>query len=61
MAKSKTKKQRTGLPRPESVTGVETFTSGKRVLRIIHTNETDAYDPAPPPAKKKTAAPRAKQ
>lgn len=44
---------RAGMPALDSITGVEVFKKGKKVFRIIHTNEVDAYDPAPPKAKRK--------
>jgi hypothetical protein len=46
-AKQKTKR-RTGLPAESSITGVDDFRTGNKVLRVIHTNERDAYDPDPP-------------
>ena len=38
----------TGMPALDSITGVETVRKGKKVLQIIHTNEVDAYESAPP-------------
>jgi hypothetical protein len=42
----------TGMPSLDSVTGVEEFKKGKKVLRVIHTTEADAYDPVAPKRKK---------
>ena len=44
---------RTGMPALDSITGVEGFTKGKKVFRIIHTNEVDEYERAPSKAKRK--------
>lgn len=44
---------RAGMPAMDSITGVESFKKGKRVLNVIHTNEVDAYDPMPAKAKRK--------
>jgi len=38
---------RTGMPAQDSITGVDQYRKGKKVLRIIHTNERDAYDADP--------------
>jgi hypothetical protein len=37
-----------GMPALDSITSVETVRKGKKVLQIIHTNEVDAYESAPP-------------
>ena len=37
----------TGMPSMDSVRGVDEFKRGNQVLRIIHTNERDEYDPVP--------------
>ncbi len=44
---------RAGMPAMDSITGVEEFKKGKKVFRIIHTNEVDEYDQAPSKAKRK--------
>jgi len=44
---------RAGMPSPDSITGVEEFSKGKKVFRIIHTNEVDEYERAPSKAKRK--------
>ncbi len=44
---------RAGMPALDSITGVEEFKKGKKVFRIIHTNEVDEYEQAPPKAKRK--------
>lgn len=44
---------RTGMPAQDSITGVDEFRKGKQVYRIIHTNEVDEYEQAPPKAKRK--------
>jgi hypothetical protein len=44
---------RAGMPALDSITGVEEFKKGKKVFRIIHTNEVDEYDEAPPKARRK--------
>jgi hypothetical protein len=44
---------RAGMPALDSITGVEEFRKGKKALRIIHTNEVDAYERAPSKAKRK--------
>jgi hypothetical protein len=41
------------MPAQDSITGVDQYGSGKKVLRIIHTTERDAYDDAPPKGKQK--------
>jgi hypothetical protein len=38
---------RAGMPAQDSITGVDQYGSGKKVLRIIHTTECDAYDEVP--------------
>ena len=43
----------TGMPAPDSITGVEEFRKGKKVFRIIHTNEVDEYERAPSKTKRK--------
>ena len=43
----------TGMPAQDSITGVEEFRKGKKVFRIIHTNEVDDYERAPSEAKRK--------
>lgn len=45
---------RTGMPAMESITGVEEFRKGKKLYRIIHTNEIDEYE-------KPEAAPKRKR
>ena len=35
------------MPALDSITGVEEFRKGKKVFRVIHTNEVDAYEQAP--------------
>jgi hypothetical protein len=44
---------RAGMPALDSITGVEEFSKGKQVYRIIHTNEVDEYEERPPPARRK--------
>jgi len=44
---------RTGMPALDSITGVEEFRKGKKVFRVIHTNEVDEYERAPAQAKRK--------
>jgi hypothetical protein len=44
---------RTGMPALDSITGVEEFRKGKKVFRIIHTNEVDEYEQVPSKAKRK--------
>jgi hypothetical protein len=44
---------RAGMPAQDSITGVEEFRKGKKVFRIIHTSEVDAYETAPSKAKRK--------
>ena len=43
-AASPTGPPETGMPALDSITGVDEFRKGKKVLRIIHTNEVDEYD-----------------
>jgi hypothetical protein len=43
----------TGMPAMDSITGVDEFTRGKKVFRIIHTKEADEYDQIPSKAKRK--------
>jgi hypothetical protein len=45
---------RAGMPALDAITGVDEFRTGKKVLRIIHTNEVDEYDQVPSKAKRKT-------
>ena len=42
----------TGMPALDSITGVDEFKKGKKVFRIIHTNEVDEYE-QPSKAKRK--------
>jgi len=42
----------TGMPALDSITGVDEFKKGKKILRIIHTNEVDEYE-RPSKAKRK--------
>jgi len=42
----------TGMPALDSITGVDEFKKGKKIFRIIHTNEVDEYD-RPSKAKRK--------
>ncbi len=50
---------RAGLPAKESIQSVETFVSPQNEeYTIIHTNETDAYDPPPKSRKPRTRASR---
>ena len=45
----------TGMPALDSITDVKEFKIGKKVYRIIETNETDAYDkPLTPKRKRRT-------
>ena len=37
----------TGMPALDSITGVDEFKKGKKILRIIHTNEVDEYERVP--------------
>jgi hypothetical protein len=41
------------MPAQDSITGIDQYGSGRKVLRIIHTNERDAYDAIPPKARPK--------
>ena len=43
-----------GMPALDSVTGVDRIVKGRKVLRIIHTNEVDAYERPPPSLRAKT-------
>jgi hypothetical protein len=43
---------RAGLPALDSITGIDEFRRGKKVFRIIHTNEVDAYEQVPSKAKR---------
>ena len=46
---------RTGMPALDSIKNVKEFKIGKKVYRIIETNETDAYDkPLTPKRKRRT-------
>jgi hypothetical protein len=40
---------RAGMPALDSITGVKEFRKGKKVYRIIETNEMDEYDEPEPP------------
>jgi hypothetical protein len=44
---------RAGMPMRDSITGVDEVKTGKRVLRVIHTNEMDEYDQTPPKPQRK--------
>jgi hypothetical protein len=44
---------RAGMPALDSISGVDEFRKGKKVFRIIHTNEMDSYDRAPSKTKEK--------
>jgi hypothetical protein len=44
---------RTGMPAIDSITGVEEFRKGKKVRRIIKTNEIDEYEKPPTSGRKK--------
>ena len=44
---------RTGMPALDSITGVDEFKEGKKIFRIIHTNEVDEYERAPAKVKRK--------
>ena len=44
---------RAGMPALDSISGVDEFRKGKKVFRIIHTNEMDSYDRAPLKTRKK--------
>jgi hypothetical protein len=45
---------RAGMPALDSITGVKEFRKGKKVYRIIETNEMDGYDePEPPQGKRR--------
>jgi len=39
---------RAGMPALDSITGVTESRKGKNVFSIIHTNEVDEYEQAPP-------------
>jgi hypothetical protein len=43
---------RAGMPALDSITGMEELRRGKKVLRIIHTNEVDEYEQVPSKAKR---------
>jgi|GEM_PF-1572867 len=43
----------TGMPALDSIISVDEFKKGKKVLRIIHTNEVDEYQRAPSKTKRK--------
>jgi hypothetical protein len=45
---------RAGMPALDSITGIEEFRKGKKVLRIIHTNEIDEYEQQPSKARRPT-------
>jgi hypothetical protein len=40
------------MPALDSITGMEELRRGKKVLRIIHTNEVDEYEQVPSKAKR---------
>jgi hypothetical protein len=42
---------RAGMPAQDSIIGVEEFKKGKKVYRIIHTNEVDEYEQPLPKTK----------
>ena len=42
-----------GMPALDSITGIDEFRRGKKVFRIIHTNQVDEYEQAPSKAKPK--------
>ena len=45
---------RTGMPARDSIIGVKEFKKGKKVYRIIETNEIDEYEEqTPPPGKRR--------
>jgi hypothetical protein len=44
---------RRGMPAIDSITGVEEFRKGKKVYRIIKTNEIDEYETPPKRRRKK--------
>ena len=44
---------RAGMPALDSITGVEEFKSGRKLLRVIHTSEVDAYEEPPSKTKNK--------
>jgi hypothetical protein len=48
---------RAGMPALDSITGVKEFRKGKKVYRIIETNEMDEYD-KPEPSKAKRSRKR---
>jgi len=50
---------RAGMPALDSITGIEEFRKGKKVLRIIHTNEIDEYER--PPSKPRRQTRRSKE
>jgi hypothetical protein len=43
----------TGMPALDSIISVDEFKKGRKVLRIIHTNEVDEYERAPSKTKRK--------
>ena len=43
----------TGMPALDSITGVDEYKKGKKILRIIHANEVDEYERVPPKPKRK--------
>ena len=45
---------RTGMPAVDSITGVDEFRKGKKVLRVIHTTEVDEYERMPPKRRRKS-------
>jgi hypothetical protein len=44
---------RTGMPALDSITGVKEFRKGKKVYRIIKTDEVDEYETPPKSGRKK--------
>jgi len=50
----------TGMPALDSIISVDEFKKGKKVLRIIHTNEVDEYERSPPKTRRKKGAARVK-
>jgi len=40
------------MPALDSITGMDEFRRGKKVFRIIHTNEVDEYEQVPSKAKR---------
>ena len=44
---------RTGMPAMDSIIGVKEIRKGKKVYRLIDTNEMDEYERKPPQAKRR--------